>query len=98
MKANQAIDLCQLPATMSRTGLSVVATPEAKVVHRELARGGEGRGGRAIQGEGGRDLPGSGYPGPRRFGRDPEELISAILCVRWTETGIASRHCRSYPS
>src|SRR6478609_5243374 len=79
-------------------GLSVVATPEAKVVHRELAGGGEGPGGRAIQGEGGRDLPGSDHPGQGRPGRSPEEIASVTSCVGWKNMRMMTRHCRPYPS
>ena len=45
-----------------------------------------------------RDLLGGGHPGPRRAGGSPQEVDSTILCSRWKETGITTRHCRPYPS
>ena len=55
------------------------ALPEATVVRRELGRGAEDRGGRAIQGKGGGDLLGGGHPGPRRVGWSSQEIISVSM-------------------
>ena len=74
------------------------ALPEAKVVRRELAGVPKIEVVGPVQGEGGGDLLGRGHPGQGRAGRSPEEITSAISCGGWKETGIATRHCRPYPS
>ena len=70
------------------------ALPEATVVRRELAGVPKievvGPSKEKVE----ETVLGRGHPGQGRPGRSTQEIISAISCGRWNETGMATRHCR----
>ena len=74
------------------------ALPEAKVVRRELAGAPKievvGLSKEKVE----EIVLGHDHPGQGRAGRSPEEITSAISCGGRKKTGIATRHCRPYPS
>ena len=74
------------------------ALPEATVVRRELAGVPKVEVVGPVQGEGGGTVLGHDHPGPHLPGRGPQEMDSIILCNRWNETGMATRHCRPHAS